>query len=621
MKSYVKKISLYFFIALVIFLTLLPLMQHYSTFWPDEKSEYELCLNFLKERELYTDQPYCGQGPATYISLYIMRLFSGGEFSKIGYIVFFLAINLHMLYMATRIAKKETGKSHYILILMLYTSMFFLFARNISSIFAAYFLFLGFYITCHSNIRFRNIAGPAVLVLGPLSKASGLPAFFIVVLYIIYKSYQPNIKQGKLTMKKGWIQNSVSIISMVCTFATFYIALPGTYLFVYKHQSFVISLGYLESISKFLSVFELTSGTVFFSIVIILSLLTLYLYKGKEAYSAITILSVLALFFTLFRQTGFPEEGLIFAINRIDYYLVSLPFFFVAMAKLKSVLIHKKRLWLFVPTFILFFLLLSIPAELVVSEQDVIDVQEKINYQFSFIPDIKGPVLSEPNPGQKSVYMEYAANSDLESVLIPQREIWHYRVPDSVVLEKFEKLGITSREKWRELTDPSVYENIYANIMNKSYALIIVGPPQWSIMMPITQQTRIAEDYCEVIIPDLQFPTPQGKHETYLFFRESSHCEETRLRIRNYLDTILPEVCKKSPTVANKIIRPVMAKQGIIFPECKKKADSLLYFHRYDYHFRWLSSLIGILLALSFLIGHNIRRKQIRISTFKQRFK
>ncbi|MCK4669660.1 MAG: hypothetical protein KAT43_00545 [Nanoarchaeota archaeon] len=606
-----KKTLIFLVVALLLFLLLLPLIQHTVSFWPTDKVAYAYpCLDFLKEGTLFTDQPYCGQGSALYVFLYLTRIITGGAFSYAVYLIIFLAMNLHMLFMISRMAEKESGKAEYLFVLIFYTALIYLFARNISSLLAAYFILVGFYITLYSSLKYRNIIGPALVTLGPLTKTNALVVFGVIVVYIIYKAIQLKFIDGKFTVKKGLLKNCLPpILSILAIFFLPRLIWSGSIRYTFGMQAYAITVGYTETILKLISTFQINSGTVFFGILMLLSLYVLFKYKLREPFSIITFISVGALFITLFRQTGFNEQGLIFAISRIDYYLVSLPFFIIAMVKLKQKILLNKNKLIFLILTIAFILFLSIPIELIVSEQDVLSLQKDLDVPFSFIPPQKDRILIETHQGFEPRFEGYY-EPEAEIELVPPKEKWFYGDPDSVILDKLEKMGVTKREKWRNLTDEKVYQETFAKLSSDAYSLIVVGPPKWTILLPMVQTANNIKQYCTIILPDFHFPTQQGMHETYLLFREKEGCDVMRPKLNNYFEKSFDDICKRSPFVANNIVKAVMGKQGLALPECTRKTDSLRYYTRYSYHFRLFSLIIGIILTLLCLFNYNSKQAQ-----------
>jgi len=134
MRPIIKKL-LVFGLPLILFLSFLPLLSSFeNTIWPGQNAEYDLCLKYLSEGTLYGGQPYCGQGPITYVFLFLTRIFTGGEYSQVTFALFFLALHLISLLLIFSITKKETGRELYLLPTLIYISTIFLFVRNLSSL-------------------------------------------------------------------------------------------------------------------------------------------------------------------------------------------------------------------------------------------------------------------------------------------------------------------------------------------------------------------------------------------------------------------------------------------------------------------------------------------------------
>ncbi len=597
-----KRSELFFVgIALVLFAILIPLSlaKYGDRLSVADDGEFYLCAQYLKEGTIFQGQPYCGQGIILYAFVLFLRLFTLGAFSKIFYLTLFVLLHVHALFLIHRIAKQETGKNEYLLVGILYLFTTYFFGGNLSSFLAMYFLLTGFYTLYYSSLPHKNILGPVLMTFGPLSKATAMPLFGFLVAYLAYRSFAPKLVNRRLVFNKD-LRALIPFACIAAVFGLLFLFYPGAWVYEFGNQSARLTMGVVQTLQLLWSSFTINSGTVLFSTMFALAAIA-WIFM-RDVFSSAAVFSFAALFYILFGQTGLATDaGLQFAINRIDYYLPAYPFFIVALAKLKHRLRIKPLLLVYA---VLLGLFLTTSAEFVVSEHDVRSLETSFKQALKLIPPQNDVALVEDSLTGSTLLADYYSK-DIKIDVVPHDKYWKDTVfPDGNFINQLEAMNITRRDDWKIPTPQEAFTPYFQKLQNGAYSLILIGPPQWNLITFLAQNSPVISTYCVVRLPDLQFRSTDGVHELTLAFKDRSRCAKMIPSIKSYFEQSYARICRKSPSIANGIVRASFLPQGITLPECTGTADSLTFFNRKTYHFRIFSLALAVLLTwLAWLNG------------------
>ncbi|MEM4254068.1 MAG: hypothetical protein QXR48_01640 [Candidatus Woesearchaeota archaeon] len=565
------------------------------------KGELRLCSEYLREGIIFRDQPYCCQGGIiTYAFVLVLRMLAGGAFSNILYFCVVLLLNLHALFLLLRIIQHETGKTEYFLTGIFYLLTIYIFGGNITTFLTAYFSITGFYVLWHSKLKYRDILGPVLYACALFSKATAMPVVSFLAGHMVFMAFQPHIESRKIVFKKDWRSAGVRLLSFGVILALVFLLFPGSWVYEFGNQGSRLQESVQVQLQQLLDSLVLNSGTMFFGLIFLLSVIAFFFLR--DVYSAATVFSIAVLFWVLFGQRGLAtDNGLMFAINRIDYYLASYPFFIVAMAKLKHKLNNKMQLkW---GVGILLALFLATTIQFISADRDIRLMEERFKSALSLIPPQEDYVLTEDPLGDILIDKYYDPKAKID--VIPHYNVWKEGVlPDGNFYRKMDELGVTNSSAWMLPQPQQEWNVLFSKLLNDTYSIIFINVPQKITLMRMIQNAPNVANYCVVLLPDLQFHTHEGDVALILLFQDKKRCEQMMPKIKQYYEASFADICKRSPVVANNIVRNVLGQEGITLPECKGTADSLLFFNRKSARLRLSSILLAALLTWIVWIGN-----------------
>jgi hypothetical protein len=567
------------------------------------KGEYRLCSEYLQNGTIFQGQPYCGQGITTYAFVFVLRMLSGGTISNMLYLFVMLLLTLHALFLLLRIIQKETGKREYFLTGILYFLTVYIFCGGLPSFLTAYFCIIGFYVLWHSTLKFRNILGPVLYACALLSKPTALPIVAFLVGHMVYRAFQPCFESKKLVFNNDWQSAGIRLLSFGAVLALVFLLFPGSWVYEFGNQATYLQGSVLMQLQQLLGSLALNSGTMFFGLILLLSFIAWIFLR--DVYSSLVIFSFVVLFW-IFYNTGVAatSNGLLFATSRIDYYSATFPFFIVAMAKLKH-RIDRLVKWNWIVG-ILLALFLATSIGFVFADRDVRLLDEKFKNALSLIPYQNDYVLME-DPLSDQLLLDKYYDPKVRIDVITHNTTWKEGVfPDSYFYRKLEEMHVTNISEWmievpseEYITPYSKTHNLFfSRLLNNSYTFIFVNVMQKTLITQMIRNATNLKNYCTIILPDLQFHTPQGAHGLLLMFRDKTRCMPLLRKVKDYYAASFADICARSPVVANQVIKTVLSQQGISFPKCKESvADSLLFLNQRSARLRMFWLILGALLA------------------------
>jgi hypothetical protein len=613
--------------------------------------ELNLCSEYLQHGTIFQGQPYCCQGIVTYFFVFLLHLLSGGISISIPlYLFVILLLNLHALFLLLRIIRNETGKNEYFLTGILYLSMVYLFGSYFDSFLVNYFCLAGFYVLWHSKLKFRNILGPVLYAFALLSKLNAMPIVAFLIVYGIYKSLNPRIVSKQLAFQKGWQKQAlIQLASFGLVLAAVFLLVPNSWLYEFGNYSTYQQNNFLERSHKLIDSMVLNSGTMFFGLLLLLSVIAwIFLH---DVYSSAAIFSIAAWLWVFFNigeaaaehWPGYLGNGLLFATSRIDYYSAAFPFFIVAMAKLKSKIsrLHWK---LVVGILLALFLVPSIEYAIaytdVIANHDANVLEKHFKKSLSLIPYQQDDyVLAEEQPGGEILIDKYLASKAridliphnntilkewvgpadpafsfmLDKVSLSNSSDWWWKEgvePDPVFSFRLDKMHVLNLSDWVIESPPQSnngqqYELFFSRLLNNAYTIIFVNTQEKTLIEQMINQAPNLADYCKVILPDLQHHGRGGEHALLLMFRDETRCTQLLPKVKEYYENSFADICARSPTAANEVVKQVLGSQEISLPECKERdSDPLLAVNEPSYWFNrrsakpsMFSLILGFLLA------------------------
>jgi len=554
--------------------------EFFSTTWVNT-GEYSPCDQFVKEggiRNLYQGQPYCKQGPVLYVLQYFIEMVFGSAFRTV-LVSLFVIIGIHLYYLL-----RKSVKAKELLLMVLFFITFIAFARSLNALLATYAFFSGYYFLFTSTHKWSKIFAGIFFALALHVKINTLFALGLVILYYLFKHFE----NGKLRINL----KDKFFISLLVSLIVLFFLWPNYYMYNLYALS-QVNPGERGIFDAFAGLTDLIRNiharSIFIISIFIGSLASLALARTFPA--VIALIFSLIMYITDYRITGTA------AVLHVHYYLPIFPFFIMALIALYEKTSRKQK----IAYCIALAFLLSTAISTIQAEKDSHEVQKTLLDIYKDIPSQPGKILVQENSYHNERMKGF---EDEKFEKLPDRK--HYPVAhfDGWYEQGLVKLGYVNLSEWYVDTPQEIYDDYANKIRNGTYSLMLLGPPEWIKLTEVVQQAASKEmktQYCQIILPDLTYISSNGRHDVQLFFADQNDCKTLLQRTNDYYQKNFNNICKKSPLVANDIVKPTLQREGITISEtCTQTKDKLLYWDSQAFYVSPIIFLIS--LAILFYI-------------------
>lgn len=442
-------------------------------------------------------------------------------------------------------AKKESGKDHFTLVLLLYLgTVFFHGMGNPAIILATFLALLGLFLLFHSALPKKELFAGATFALAAFSQLVILPFLLLVFCFFLYQGHvgknQQRQSRKQLLTAIAWLALPFLLLLILFLFL-----FPNFWIYTLLHSTVYTEhppqienpLLYGAKMLFFTNLFRLHAYN--FTPYLIL-LLSLYLFwKWKGLYEAIGSIGLLLVWMNI---AQYLEIGLVrYLIPYMSAALISMTLWLSAWEK-------RGTRQTAIALFVLLLLLPKLSYAYLLWEKN--ELQERMERPLSFIPDQQGPILAEDfTEGHYrrflSQYYPYALDK-LELVKPP------YPI-DPAHVGGLVKYGMVENiSQWREALEhkhDARHREILEQYRKGIYSLVIIGPPYFQELLAMRDQLTKEEraQYCKVFIPSLRyFQVEEARKLHYLFLREQEQCKEIWEKTKEYFEQEFDAICRKS---------------------------------------------------------------------------
>jgi len=552
---------------LIIFLSIIYLIEGSFVSSDVWQNRYNGCLEFLEEGRLYKNIPACGQGPVVYVSGAIVKsILPADNFEHNMDTAFTLIIIILNLILFTFIQKqiqiqRKTKKDYFLLILMLYIPLIFYFSlMRIEMFLAAFFVYLGYYFSR------KTILSSIFFSLALTTKVTALfPVAILVGYYIIKRTI--TIKKSKLKFNfDNFIkQCSPYLITPLIFLAVFSIITPNFVFYMVVNTFIKRSITDQNLIN--IGISALTKNYIFISAVLIFLISSVLFSTKRKLESFLPLIGIPLVIFLVATSYRNPIE----AFTRFDIHLVYIPFFITALGistkknKLKIILIG-------LLTVLIYMSLLGLKSQILIR-----NIDHTNNQVLSNIPSDVNTILIQKmdNNDILGTFQRYNPDlkADFDSFPRPKEPLYIY---DSAVEWWFDIHNLTNASEYYNTTTDKVYEDYLIKVNQSRYDLIVAGAPSWWPLEPYLRINGVPNGYCDVHIPNFWFADPNGRDWWQLIFRNQAHCDQMNKAAEQFYTKNFNKICRASPHYANTVVPKLLEENKIQLNQtCDNKIDYL----------------------------------------------
>ncbi len=541
----------------------------------------EFCLTYVGQGTLYSDSPYCVQGPTMYILGYFLSLLPLDL--DLSTTLFSLFTVFLIIYLTYKIKVLETGDHSFFFIAF---SILFLFIKDFdfATTSLLFFLMLGFYFLEYTP--HKKIAG-ILLGFALLSKVNSIILIGVLFCFYFYQCYS-EAKERKTPVLQAINKAAIPLgcLLLVCVFFVFlyprfidfYFSWTQIYPTAYTFQQTIQIVTSMEYIHN--------SAILFLYFCIFIVLARLFSYK-VDVFSCILGVGFVLLFLKSFQTFG---NGEIIGIGR--YFQPVIPFFLISLYKLKkefpSFSIIKKitvifGLFLFfIPLYLFFsgFMLGDISDGSIFNGQKFLDkVRMEISFPL-FQLNVEKPIIAGSDyiaMFQKNPF-SYLTKTDLIDV-----NLFVWSEFNALNLELYApylvQLGLVKiLQPARPFLDVEALDSfLNTTITNNNYSAVIIQlQDEFLPSYLYFYDTILHENTCQVFVPFIIGQYKEG-HQPFVFvYLEKTQCSYTTA-IASYYQEHFQQLCGRSKIIGE-TITSVMMNNGIeLEEECHSSATTFLY--------------------------------------------
>ncbi len=543
----------------------------------------EFCLTYVGQGTLYSDSPYCVQGPTVYILGYFLSLIPVDL--DLSITLFSLLTVFLIIYLTYKIKVLETGDHSFFFIAF---SVLFLFIKDFdfATISLLFFLLLGFYFLEYTP--HKKIAG-ILLGFALLSKVNSIFFVGVIFCFYFYKKGYLEVKVSKIstfmqTINKTAIPLGCSLL--VCVF----------FVFLYPHfinfyfswtQIYPTAYTFEQTIKIITNVNYIHNSSILFLYFCLFIVFARLLGKQFDVFSGLLGVGFVLLFLKTFQTFGNEE---IIGITR--YFQPVIPFFLISLYKFKKeflsfsiiekILVLFCLFLLFIPLYLFFsgFTLEDVSDGSIFNGQKFLDkVRMEISFPL-FQLNVEKPIITgsdyiamfQENP------FSYLNKTDFIDV-----NSFTYSELSALDLELYApylvQLGLveTLEPPIKYIRFETLNSFLNTTISNNNYSAIILRPQDEFLPLYIfPYDALLYQDTCQVFVPFITGQYKEGHQHFVYVYIEKTNCSFPS-SVVDYYQEHFQRLCHRSKVVGG-IIASVMASNPPEFnEECHSSATTLLY--------------------------------------------
>ncbi len=521
------------------------------------------CIEYMKQGTLYNNVPTCIEGPVLLSTIYLINKMFGSPNYTILLIGMLNALALILIY---KIVKKITGKSHFLLISLLYTFLIIdvIGYIDLASLMSITFLVMGFYYLywCpeHLNKLHHFIVGIAFSA-SILSKfASIIPIVIIYTFYIFdlkiisFKGLKLKINKEKTAFIKALIPATIILTIFMFIWPnmlnyTIFAVMEGGKInpdsmhpppnvtqWSYP-SAFVYVLSYLTF--NFTDFYSIIMKTIF-----LLSLF--YFYKKRKVYAAISSIGLFALYVITQHSYGAGQTTL------SRYIISTIPFFIITFSVMYDSFNKKSRAWQYVCLTTMFILIFSLAWHSSILKEtlrfyvkgDITQTEKEINDILNLLPTQSGRILNI-NDNLQDKYMNKLFGEEKNDNMFLKEMVDRDYGPG------LEKAGLVNRDEYAK----NYFQPYKEKIESGEYSMIIYGPYVQGVYLDYLLKwfvkDELEKNWCSVYVPNYEHHGKGASHLVLVYFRNKEDCNKMRESMLNYYNQKFDSICQKSKFAAN----------------------------------------------------------------------
>ncbi|MBU0763146.1 MAG: glycosyltransferase family 39 protein, partial [Candidatus Altiarchaeota archaeon] len=560
-----------------------------------------MCLDYLELGTLYSNQPYCAQGPTIYYVGYaLFKLF--GE-DNLLYCMWFLVLstNAVIYFLAMKMLKKDNA-DHIVIFSILYLITVFRFIFDVTSTFATALMLSGFYCLVYKDNKWKTLAAGSLFAAAVLTKYTTANVILFIYIYYLGRKSISKIKDCTVELRIKKINAAVTELATVSIIpiAGMYLAYlryPNIFEYTVFGHSDQLRFGIIEGFKLLVSEMNLaTFSTITIVVGLAYCLRKRYFNRNTIAYPIVWSSALIYCFFFIL-QNGDLRIG-------SHYMLPAMPFLCMSYSVL-----WKKDLKIFTILFIVTVIYptvygLDIYTNPIIDITRPVDSSEhdrqmmEIEYPMRYIPPQSGWTLYEYPRGEESLFVRYNITLDLDKVfIIPSGNRGYPSYEDPLWAPNLRKrINVTYEDNTAyetALTDKE--KQVAEDIKAGKYSLIISSPPAWFSTSRITKQAKdyLMKNYCVVYVPNFYYMGYWRSH-TALLFRNRDDCQEMLWKTTEYYEENFEKICNISMEAVG-VVYTVMEWNGIQLKEgCTNKPPLI---NRFNHRERMKTTIQDLIIA------------------------
>ncbi len=592
--------------------------------WIGYRETWTICIDYMNEGVLWNGQPHCEGALLPFYIIWFLDTLVGREYVQIATIVFSTLLSLLFFWIFWKAVKKEQLENEIFWPALLFGLLFYINTiTNLEAVLNSLFFFCAYYILCYTENKWKYYGAGVLLLLSTVSKINVIVQIAFLLFWYAYEKqiwYFEN-KKLKIQLKKevliGYGQLCLPIIIGFAILTVIY-----KYFWIYSWGVFTnqnITLSIMQTLKEMI-LFDITKADIIYITVMVVALLGTYLFwNEKKFYALISGPVFLLAIFLIVRAFGIQ-----FATGT-RYWSVIFPFTIFCLLRIRQLWVQSPMKQVMQGLFVIIILYPGIYQGPFLLKDDlsyidswnIVDKatkgwQEKdtlikqIHYGYSIVPEQAGRILIEDDPaGFKRKIISFGSNIKYDQVdfltkkyMESHPDIWGFPRYQELLGENliYKPIGGQLNEKEQEIVD---------KIENRTYSLIIYGPPEWAITEKILSNVKneTLGVYCRVLIPNNVWLTEGGWHFSYFFFRNHEDCQEVLQKMALYFSEHYQDICTKDAATANSITQ-VLLQNGIPFKIMCVDGGSALEYLKTGKSIKRIEMLVMLLLfALPLLYG------------------
>ncbi len=608
--------TLFFLIGCCVFVNFFFVIGWLESPWPTPPLHgKDICMRAVREGTLYSNQPYCYQGPFVY---YIGKIIndipgdSDANFQLVSMTFLFISFLL-----VTEVTKILAEKQYFFFTGLLFVFYFIKVGEDdFTTILATFFLLTGLYLLFVSQ---KELGGGVFLAIATFSKAQFiLVSICVIGFYIVSKTKKEYLKLGKVFLKL--VFPSLLILVLILW--------QYPHFWDYYYTANMKQAGHLTATEVAISLVTFKyayNGLIFlFYLIFFISLIRIINRKGIDLPSFMCSILFGFLMFMMLKSFGIEEFS--------ETYRYFFPIFIFLPANIflfaKEFQSFHKYLKVLTITGVLLLGIFLYQAGGGVTGKDLKDgsifneekilrkLQQEMSYPLFFVPEpSSGKILISENYSalfkQKDASSPFLFLSDENFENVELKDSYASTRPDMNSAPYLVELGIVeSLEPYNPLLNQSIPPEVSKEYYQGTYPVIIMTLTRDNLYTLITSnRTFFEENYCGFSIGNLPIGySPSLPHRIFLFFHDKELCFFMNSKTYEYYKENYQNICRRGQASAD-IMDEVFEKNNFAPESCTS------FFHTTDYmvkaHFQALYLCIILFVTVLIAILRNYTHKII----------